>query len=113
MAYKYFPHTDQELRDMLQVAGVKSLDDLYSDVPQDLQLKGDYNLPPSMSEMEVRQVFDDLASNNVPTLNFLGAGCYDHYSPSVVQNIVARSEFLTSYTPYQAEISSRHTAIHL
>jgi len=90
---------------MLQVAGVKSLDDLYSDVPQDLQLKGDYNLPPSMSEMEVRQVFDDLASNNVPTLNFLGAGCYDHYSPSVVQNIVARSEFLTSYTPYQAEIS--------
>jgi len=105
MAYKYFPHTDEEMRDMLKVAGVKSLDDLYSDVPQDLQLQGDYELPESMSEMEVRRHFDDLAAANMATRCFLGAGCYDHYSPSVVQNIVSRSEFLTSYTPYQAEIS--------
>jgi len=105
MAYKYFPHTDEEVREMLKVAGVSSLDELYSDVPEDLKLKDDYALPQSMSEIEVRRFFDDLAGGNIATRCFLGAGCYDHYSPSVVQNIVSRSEFLTSYTPYQAEIS--------
>jgi len=105
MPYKFFPHTDAELQAMLAKAGVKSLDDLYQDVPEDLQLHRDYDLPKSMSEMEVRDLFDELASYNFTSKSFLGAGCYDHYTPSVAQNIVARSEFLTSYTPYQAEIS--------
>ena len=105
MSYKFFPHTDEEMRAMLATAGVKSLDDLYQDVPQELQLKKEYELPESMSEIEVRRFFDELGMYNIPMRSFLGAGFYDHYSPAVVQDILKRSEFLTAYTPYQAEIS--------
>ena len=105
MSYKFFPHTDEEMKAMLSTAGVKSLDDLYQDVPQELQLKKEYELPESMSEIEVRRFFDDLGMGNITMRTFLGAGYYDHYSPAVVQDIVKRSEFLTAYTPYQAEIS--------
>ena len=105
MSYKFFPHTDEEMKAMLSTAGVKSLDDLYQDVPQELQLKKEYELPESMSEIEVRRFFDQLGMGNITMRTFLGAGFYDHYSPAVVQDIVKRSEFLTAYTPYQAEIS--------
>ena len=105
MSYKFFPHTDDELQAMLSTAGVKSLDDLYQDVPQELQLQKEYELPESMSEIEVRRFFDDLGMGNITMRTFLGAGYYDHYSPAVVQDIIRRSEFLTAYTPYQAEIS--------
>ena len=105
MSYKFFPHTDDEMRAMLATAGVKSLDDLYQDVPQELQLKKEYELPEAMSEIEVRRFFDDLGMGNITMRTFLGAGYYDHYSPAVVQDIIGRSEFLTAYTPYQAEIS--------
>ena len=60
MSYKFYPHTDDELQAMLKTAGVKSLDDLYQDVPQELQLKKEYELPEAMSEIEVRRFFDDL-----------------------------------------------------
>ena len=105
MSYKFFPHTDDEMRVMLNTAGVKSLDDLYQDVPQELQFKKEYNLPEAMSEIEVRRFFDNLGIGNLALRSFLGAGYYDHYSPAVVQDILKRSEFLTAYTPYQAEIS--------
>ena len=105
MAYKYFPHTEEDIRQMLDKIGVKSLDDLYSDIPESIQLKDGYALPDSYSEIEVRKLFQKLASYNYDITVFAGAGCYDHYSPSIVQNIIERSEFLTSYTPYQAEIS--------
>ena len=90
---------------MLNTCGEKSLDDLYKDIPEELVLKREYDLPEAMSEVEVRKFFDDLALGNEKLKCMIGAGCYDHYTPSVVQNIVSRSEFLTSYTPYQAEIS--------
>ena len=105
MSYKFYPHTSDELQAMLNTAGVKSLDDLYQDVPQELQLKKEYELPEAMSEIEVRRFFDDLGMGNITMRTFLGGGFYDHYSPAVVQDIVRRSEFLTAYTPYQAEIS--------
>ncbi len=105
MSYKFFPHTDEEMRAMLATAGVKSLDDLYQDVPQELQLHKEYELPESMSEIEVRRFFDELGMGNITMRTFLGAGFYDHYSPAVVQDILKRSEVLTAYTPYQAEIS--------
>ena len=105
MSYKFFPHTDEEMRAMLSTAGVKSLDDLYQDVPQELQFKKEYELPEAMSEIEVRRFFDELGMGNITMRTFLGAGYYDHYSPAVVQDILKRSEFLTAYTPYQAEIS--------
>lgn len=103
--YKYFPHTEEDLKDMLEVAGVKSLDELYSEIPEQIRFKGDYELPSAMSEMELRSLMDAYGSMNEQLTCFAGAGCYDHYSPSVVKNILGRSEFLTSYTPYQAEIS--------
>ena len=103
--YKYFPHTDEEIRQMLSVAGVESLDALYADIPESIRFKGDYNIPEAMSELEIRQLMQTLGQLNDQLTCFAGAGVYDHYSPSVVQNIVQRSEFLTSYTPYQAEIS--------
>lgn len=90
---------------MLARIGVKSLDDLYSDVPGELKLGRDYNLPSAMSEEEVRKEFQRLGDRNIPLVCFAGGGVYDHYTPAVVSSIVSRQEFLTSYTPYQAEIS--------
>ena len=90
---------------MLARVGVKSLDDLYADVPESIRLKGGYNLPEAMSEVEIRQFFDNLCRDDKQLVCFAGAGVYDHYTPSIIPYIVGRSEYLTSYTPYQAEIS--------
>lgn len=105
MAFKYFPHTEQDINEMLARVGVKSLDDLYADVPESIRLKGGYNLPEAMSEVEIRQFFDNLCCDDRQLVCFAGAGVYDHYTPSIIPYIVERSEYLTSYTPYQAEIS--------
>ena len=105
MQHRYLPHTQADIQQMLTTIGVESLDALYADVPESVRLKGDYALPSEMSEMEVRDFFDVVANLSDPLVCFAGAGCYDHYTPAVVQNLVERSEFLTSYTPYQAEIS--------
>ena len=105
MAFKYFPHTEQDINDMLARVGAKSLDDLYADVPEEIRFKGDYDLPEAMSELEIRKFFDGLCRNDKQLTCFAGAGVYDHYTPSIIPYIVERSEFLTSYTPYQAEIS--------
>ena len=105
MAFKYFPHTEQDINEMLARVGVKSLDDLYADVPESIRLKGGYNLPEAMSEVEIRQFFDNLCRDDRQLVCFAGAGVYDHYTPSIIPYIVERSEYLTSYTPYQAEIS--------
>ena len=101
----YFPHTDEDIQQMLARIGVKSLDDLYSDVPADFIYKGEYDLPDSMSEQEVRDYFSKLSTLNSQLTCFVGAGAYDHYTPSVIPYITQRSEFLTAYTPYQCEIS--------
>ena len=105
MDYKFFPHTDEEIKEMLKVSGVDSLDALYAEVPEEIRFKRDYDLPEAMSEIEVRQFFEKLGKENKQLTCFAGAGVYDHYCPSIVNRIVQRSEFLTSYTPYQAEIS--------
>ena len=105
MDYKYFPHTEDDLQVMLEKAGVKDLDGLYAQILDDIRFKGDYNLPSEMSEMEVRDTFDKLGSQNRQLTCFAGFGVYDHYMPSVIPSLLQRSEFLTSYTPYQAEIS--------
>ena len=105
MAYKYFPQTEQDIREMLDKIGVDKLDDLYADIPESIRFRKDYDLPAAKSEQEVRSLMDMLGTLNDQFVCFAGAGTYDHYTPAVVPNIVARSEFLTSYTPYQAEIS--------
>lgn len=90
---------------MMEVIGVKSLDELYAEVPEQIRFRGDYQLPEAMSEIEVRQLFEQLGAQNKTLVCFAGAGVYDHYTPSVIPQLLSRSEFLTSYTPYQAEIS--------
>lgn len=105
MNYKYFPHTEDDLQAMMAKAGVDSLDGLYAQIPDSIRFKGDYQLPSEMSELEVRDTFEKLASQNRQLTCFAGYGVYDHYMPSVVPSLLQRSEFLTSYTPYQAEIS--------
>lgn len=101
----YFPQTDEDIRIMLDRIGVSSLDDLYSDVPADFIFKGEYDLPSAMSEQQVREYFEGLASRNTKLKVLVGQGAYDHYVPSVIPYITSRSEFLTAYTPYQCEIS--------
>ena len=105
MAYKYFPHTEADIKEMMKVSGVNKLEELYSEVPEKLKLKEELNLPSAKSEIEVRNFFKELAKKNQSLTCFAGAGTYDHYTPSVINHIIERSEFLTSYTPYQAEIS--------
>lgn len=101
----YFPHTGEDISRMLERIGVKSLDDLYSDVPADFIFKGEYDLPSAMSEQEVRDHFAKLASKNKKLKVFVGQGAYDHCTPSAIPYLTSRSEFLTAYTPYQCEIS--------
>lgn len=105
MGFAYFPHTDDDIRAMLEKIGVKEIDDLYADVPQDVIFKGEYDLPDAMSEMEVRRFFESLDRKNLRLTVMCGAGAYDHYAPSVIPALISRSEYLTAYTPYQAEIS--------
>ena len=105
MNFKFFPHTQDDLQAMMTKAGVKDLDGLYAQIPESIRFRGDYKLPSEMSEMEVRDVFAKLGSQNKQLTCFAGYGVYDHYTPSVIPQLLNRSEFLTSYTPYQAEIS--------
>ena len=105
MAFAYFPHTEDDIRAMLERIGVSSLEDLYSDVPEDVIYRDQYDLPDAMSEHEVRKYFDDIAAQNRQMLCLCGLGAYDHYSPAVISHIISRSEFLTAYTPYQPEVS--------
>ena len=105
MDYKYFPHTESDLKAMMDKVGVKDLDGLYAQIPDAIRFKNDYQLPSEMSEIEVRKLFEKLGSQNQQMTCYAGYGVYDHYTPSVIPSLLQRSEFLTSYTPYQAEIS--------
>jgi len=105
---RYLPHTPEDIEEMLQVVGVESIDDLFSTVPSEFRTETPLDLPAPLSEWELNDHMDSLASlqSTNPRANvFLGAGRYDHYIPAVVTNLASRSEFMTSYTPYQPEIS--------
>ena len=103
----YIPSTQEERLEMLKAVGLNDYNDLYKDVPAEMLLKdGDLNIPEGMSELEVgRAVAAMAAKNKVFSTVLRGAGAYDHYIPSIVKYIPAKEEFLTAYTPYQAEMS--------
>ena len=103
----YIPSTREERLEMLKAIGLNDFKDLYKDVPQEMLLEdGDLKIPEGMSEMEVgRAVSAMAAKNHVFPVVLRGAGAYDHYIPSIVKYIPAKEEFLTAYTPYQAEMS--------
>ncbi len=105
---RYLPHTKEDISSMLEVVGVKSLDDLFSGIPEDCRRKGRLNLPEPLTEWELNRVMDDLSASMAVSPEykvFMGAGSYEHYIPSSVPYLLSRSEFITSYTPYQPEMS--------
>jgi glycine dehydrogenase subunit 1 len=103
---RYLPKSDSERRQMLDGCGVHSSEDLFSHLPDDVRLKRPLELPPGISEYEIVEYFRDCASRTAQGYtSFLGAGVYQHYRPVLVDTVVSRGEFLTAYTPYQAEIS--------
>jgi glycine dehydrogenase subunit 1 len=105
---RYLPHSDTERSDMLAAIGAGAIDDLFTGVPADKMLKGPVNLPRRKSELEVARILGGLAAKNVPASTvpfFVGAGAYKHHVPATVDHLIQRSEFLTSYTPYQPEIA--------
>ena len=103
---RYLPKSDSERREMLAACGVESLEDLFAAVPEDVRLRRPLNLPLGISEYEIVDYFQARAAENVSgCASFLGAGVYHHFRPVLVDTVVSRGEFLTSYTPYQAEIS--------
>ena len=106
--YRYLPDTEQDKKEMLDLLNMSSIEELFADIPSELRLKGELNIPEADSEPVLMKKMKKLAARNInadqyPT--FLGAGTYDHYIPSVVDHMISRSEFYTAYTPYQPEIS--------
>jgi len=107
MAFQYIPVTEEERQEMLRVIGVDSIEALFADIPQRVRLARPLNLGPPLSDPELWALLRRLADQNGHCDRytcFLGAGAYDHYVPSVVWHLAGRGEFLTAYTPYQAEI---------
>lgn len=105
---RYLPHTEDDIREMLETAGTSSLEGLFSSIPSGLRLTSPLRLPPAHGEQELLAHLSGLAevvAHSGSVVSFLGAGCYDHFIPSVVDAVASRSEFLTSYTPYQPEVS--------
>lgn len=99
----FIPHTEDDVRTMLERIGVRDMDALFADIPPELAPKS-FNLPAGLSEMEVCAHVESLAAKNrVPELSFVGAGFYDHHIPKAVDALAGRSEFVTAYTPYQPE----------
>src|SRR5579875_858599 len=93
---------------MMNFLGIAETDELFLDIPEAVRMKRSLNIPPAMSEITLERHMESLARRNLDAgcvINFLGAGSYEHYQPSVVDAIISRSEFYTSYTPYQPEIS--------
>jgi glycine dehydrogenase subunit 1 len=105
---RYLPHSDADREAMLARVGVASIDDLFADIPADRRLDGLLDLPATKSEIEVERILGRMAARNVPAGSvpfFVGAGAYRHHVPASVDHLIQRSEFLTSYTPYQPEIA--------
>ena len=105
---RYLPHTSEEIKDMLGVVGVSSLDDLFKTIPKDCRRSNELSFPGPMSEWELNAHMDSLSSEisaGPDYKTYLGAGSYEHHIPSFIPYLVGRSEFATAYTPYQPEIS--------
>lgn len=103
--FKYLPHTEQDIQEMLKKIGITDINSLFTDIPLQARWTKEYQLPKSKSEIEVRQTIEETLDKNESLLCFRGGGAYDIYVPSVIKALTSRQEFLTSYTPYQPEIS--------
>jgi glycine dehydrogenase subunit 1 len=106
--FSYVPHTPEDRKKMMTYLGISDTNELFSDIPEQIRMQQPLNLPTAMSELTLDRHMQSYANKNLDfskVTSFLGAGAYEHYQPSVVDAIIGRSEFYTSYTPYQPEIS--------
>jgi glycine dehydrogenase subunit 1 len=104
----FIPNTEEDKKEMLREIGIESIEKLFSDIPLQIRLKRKLRLPSPLSELGLIKEMKELSQKNVDLeehISFLGGGAYDHFIPAVVKHILQRSEFYTSYTPYQAEAS--------
>ena len=101
----FIPHTEEDVRQMLEVIGAGSIDELFDEIPADLRIDGLKKAPPGISEMEISRIMCERAAQDGGALNFIGAGAYEHHIPAAVWEITTRGEFYSAYTPYQAEAS--------
>lgn len=105
---RYIPNSAEERAKMLAEMGVQSIEDFFTSIPAHLRLEKPLNLPPAYAESELIKFFKKLAARNTDpnnTISFLGAGAYNHFRPIVIDTLISRSEFYTTYTPYQPEIA--------
>ncbi len=101
----FIPHSESDIREMLASIGAPNIDALFDEIPPALKAGKLTQVPAGMNEMQVTRLMSERAAQDVPLLNFIGAGAYEHHVPSAVWQIVTRGEFYTAYTPYQAEAS--------
>ena len=101
----FIPHTDADVKAMLKSIGVKSIDDLFDEIPEKLRAGKLTQVPEGLSEMDVGRLMQARANQDGAYLNFIGAGAYEHHIPAAVWEIVSRGELYSAYTPYQAEAS--------
>src|SRR5580765_849806 len=107
---RYIPLSESDRKEMLQAIGVSSIDELFSSLPAHIRHKGDFQLPKSKTEQELKSFFEPLSQRNPQSidsqwLSFLGGGAYPHFVPTIVDSLASRGEFMTAYTPYQPEVS--------
>jgi glycine dehydrogenase subunit 1 len=101
----FIPHTDSDIRDMLDAIGVSSIEALFDEIPAELRAKALTGVPAALTEMQIGRLMSERAASDGRPLNFIGAGAYEHHIPAAVWAIVTRGEFYSAYTPYQAEAS--------
>jgi glycine dehydrogenase subunit 1 len=101
----FIPHTDKDTSEMLATIGVDSIEDLFDEIPADLKIDELTEVPDGVSEMEIARIMHERANQDGQSLNFIGAGAYEHHIPAAVWEITTRGEFYSAYTPYQAEAS--------
>lgn len=102
----YVPNTEESRKAMLKESGYDSFEEMFSCIPKDVRIKGELNIPQGLSEMEVIRKLKEISCKNTSFISiFRGAGAYNHYIPSIVKSVASKEEFVTAYTPYQAEMS--------
>lgn len=101
----FIPHTEKEIQEMLAVLGVSSIDELFDEIPKNLRIESLSEIPEGMGEMALSRLMQERAHQDQSILNFIGAGAYEHHIPAMIWEVATRGEWMTAYTPYQAEAS--------
>ncbi|MEL7373196.1 MAG: glycine dehydrogenase, partial [Pseudomonadota bacterium] len=101
----FIPHTETDIREMLDTIGAESIDELFDEIPESLRIDGLEGVPSALNEMQVTRLMHERAAQDHDALSFIGAGAYEHHIPALVWQLTTRGEYYSAYTPYQAEAS--------